>query len=358
MNTPLHPDLAQIENHYNELVDNVDAGNMTVKAAMETLANIQIVDGNNLLWGMDGEGNFVSGVPGTQLQITDPSQYRSTLEQPGQNQNSWETPDLMRPPTPQNFNDTVSTFSSPQTQVFNSPTNQAPDDDFEDDYEEEKPKKVRKQAVRKPNLKKSNNGSIVDKVKGSVDGALAQFNSTPLGDKIRENKRTVGLAAIAVVVIMGILIFNQKGSDETPVDGGVPTSTLEEMPSDNGAAPIEPVEPAAEPAAADAPVPDPGKVTTLLTALTSGDRTLTIGAVLEPGDESAIAINTAQFTGYKDGASGLVLTAGPAVATADGAVADLNITNKSDNSTLKTVKMNLVKSPEGTWVLKTWPAIN
>lgn len=326
MNAPLQPELIELETRYNELVDAVQSQAMDIKDAMRTLENLRVIDGDGTLWGMDADGNFVSGMPGEPLQITDPIRFRQQqLPMRPETTSGWGTPDFQTPPQIK----AAPAAEEESTQIFKF-----------DNYT--KPAAVAKAKPKKIKTQKTQ-GSLLAKI---PTGAITSW--------ISSNKRTLLVVLIAIVAIVAIVLTQGGKGEDKP--SGVPTSALSNMPVDpNGTAKPATSNPSNAAPAVNTTLPTGDQVTTLVSALTSGKRDLTKAALQDPGDDKTVAVNTARYASYSETYQ-LAFNIGPVAGESGGAIADVTVTDKVSKTVVLTGKIEFIEQ-DGHWYIKAWPAL-
>lgn len=333
VSAPLPPELGELEERYNQLIDAVESKAMSVDQAMRTLVDLKVIDGAGILWGMNPEGDFIAGEPGGEQAVTSPTRFKPA-QLPMRPEDSarapWDSQGLMNPPSGDNLH---------RDGLMNPPGFGGPEltgggefVDYGNDTEVPRAPKLKKpKSLKTPKLSVS---------KPKLGGG-GRANS--IIEKLKSNQRTLIIILIAIIAVSAIVLTQGKGDEETP--SSIPSATLEDMPSDGGAAPVE-----------GAPIPGQDRVNALVSALTSGKRDLAAAAVNNPGDATAIAFNTAKYVGYTE-AYGFVLSVGPVAASETGAVADISVTDTATSSVVLTGKANMVPGEAGTWLLSEWPAL-
>ena len=72
----LHPQLQQLEDQYNQLVDAVEAGHYSFDDALAVLHGTFVTDAAGAVWSINGDGDFVRSLyPGAPAEKTEPSQF-------------------------------------------------------------------------------------------------------------------------------------------------------------------------------------------------------------------------------------------------------------------------------------------
>lgn len=71
----LHPELARLEQSYNTLVDQVEAGELSMDDAVAALEALVVIDGRGARWGLTVNGDFYRAYPSHPSEITDPAKF-------------------------------------------------------------------------------------------------------------------------------------------------------------------------------------------------------------------------------------------------------------------------------------------
>lgn len=94
----LHPDLTQLMQRFNELVDNVEAGHISYEDAVTTLAQLIVIDGSGAHWSISSDGRWLRAFPGDEPMETDPYLYTPATVIVPPSVNQWGVDDLSQPP--------------------------------------------------------------------------------------------------------------------------------------------------------------------------------------------------------------------------------------------------------------------
>lgn len=95
----MHPELANLQQSYNKIVDDVQSGNLPYEQALATLAGMSTPDADGWLWSIDPQtGGFVRARPGGSPEPADTNYFVPAQLPP--RQSPFAAPDLSRPPTP------------------------------------------------------------------------------------------------------------------------------------------------------------------------------------------------------------------------------------------------------------------
>ena len=63
----LHPDLDSLRSQYNQVLDELEAGNLSYDDALSSVQAMSVVDGGGFIWLIDtATGGFLRAVPGVQ----------------------------------------------------------------------------------------------------------------------------------------------------------------------------------------------------------------------------------------------------------------------------------------------------
>jgi hypothetical protein len=95
----LHPDLDSLRSQYNQVLDELEAGNLSYDDALSSVQAMSVVDGGGFIWLIDtATGGFLRAVPGEVPQEADPSEF-AAARIPSAGSSPWASQqDLLRPP--------------------------------------------------------------------------------------------------------------------------------------------------------------------------------------------------------------------------------------------------------------------
>jgi len=178
----LHPDLDSLRNQYNEVLDELEAGNLSYEDALSSVQAMSVVDGAGFVWLIDtATGGFLRAVPGEVPEEADPSQFAAARIPPAGSSPWASQQDLLRPPS----------TARPSTQ----PRAKVPTPQFEDDGDDELSPMMRRRQ-QKP---------------ASRPGFAERARGLPLPPVIARNKRPV---VIFVVLLVAFLVYSQTSKEE------------------------------------------------------------------------------------------------------------------------------------------------
>lgn len=323
---PLHPELARLEEQYNQLLDQVEAHNITFDNAKDTLAQLVVVDGNGAQWGMNVDGDFVCAAsPDTAPVPADPARFvpPQLPQRAGPAQPPWASSgDLMAPPVG------VGGQAAPVMPV--TPVSYEPAipqaSHLPDDEPGRKPKR-----------------------------GLPSVPAGGIGDVISRNKRMIIIGVICVAVLGFIAM---RGGEEAP--DAVPGTTVpgETTLPGEPSTPLPTDAPGTEtttaPPAEPAAVPNADEVAAGLANLISGDRGLVSRTVSGLSTDSAIAVTTASFAGIER--AGLSIRPNPPAQSDQGADQTLDLVDNATGTVYATATITWVRGPDNAWVMATAPA--
>lgn len=260
-------ELAALEEQYQDLVNAVSNGVMTMEQAMHTLDNMVATDADGRLWRLDLEGRFLAGLPGEVPQLIDPQRF--TVHSPGPWEGGWSAAD-----------------STPYTSGIPSA-----------------PSGIAAAPVGLPSpstpRRRSKNTPRVDV--GALLGRLGGWGRlrTPL---------IVGLAAVAAFMIW-------TGDSQSPDGTPIPVENTGQSQATGGATESAEPEGVSYTEAAKGTTGPAAQVDKLLAALSNPERDVR-ELVADPGSGDKLLLRRAQFAGYR--AVGLQLVVTTLTETPDG----------------------------------------
>jgi hypothetical protein len=326
----LHPDLHRLQEQYNQVLDEYESGNLTYDVALSTLQAMSVIDGNGYIWTIDSaSGAFLRAVPGDAPYAADPGEF-TPAQIPSQGSARWASQqDLMSPPAHLASRPGQQYGQPPaqQPQYGQPPMHQGP---FSDDEEEMyTPMMQRRQSNQE---------------RSSIQAKLKGFSLPPI---IEKNKKFAIIAAILLVLFVGIKVSQKGGSQEAtippastippatqPVDQTLPPATLppeQTLPAQDPNLP-----PSTEPAA-------------LVAKMVSGDRAMVQSIIINSTDLTKVALYTARYKGYAS--TGFSLVFDTPVLTDGKVFSNLSLIDTASQQTFKTVKVRLIKGDDGIWRL-------
>lgn len=353
--TTLHPELVKLETQYNDLIDAVQSGSLQVDDALRTLNTIRIIDSAGMAWGMNPDGDFIMGVPGDQPVVTEPERFQGQVLPTQQSRAPWEGADLFTPPSGAHLH-RDGLVQAPGQAVTTSPAGRT--------WSEGPPMLTTSTAgasgdsgdePKAPRLSKSGVSKAVKAPKAPKAPRNRPLEARTGGASpmtwVAKNKRNVAVGAAALAAV-GVLFFTHDADSSAPgstlpSSGGTASTSLETMPVDPGTA--------AAPEVAESALPDGDRVNALVSALTSGDRSLAAGALAQPGEAREVALRTAEFGAYTED-NALTLSTGPVAADGDGAVAALNLVDNTSQEQLATATVKFVRDGDA-WKIASWPEL-
>lgn len=316
----LHPDLDSLRSQYNQVLDELEAGNLSYDDALSSVQAMSVVDGGGFIWLIDtATGGFLRAVPGEVPQEADPSEFIAARI-PSAGSSPWASQqDLLRPP------------ASPRSRG----ERQAPPqfDDDEDDDDSLSPMMRRRQAQQRS-----------PRPTPQVADRLRTVKLPPL---LERNKR---LLAIVLVLAVAFVVFSRfSKEDPAPTivsDTPVPT-TPAPVPLPVETTPTLPVETVPTTAPAPLPLPTDDELAALKLAMLSGDRTQVAAVVFEEASAKRIALYTARYFGYN--ATGLQIELAAPVLEKQRAFVSVSLVDSVSGETLATRKVRLRRGDDGLW---------
>jgi hypothetical protein len=313
----LHPDLDSLRSQYNQVLDNLEAGNLSYDDALSSVQAMSVVDGGGFVWLIDtASGGFLRAVPGEVPQEADPSEF-VPARIPSAGSSPWASQqDLLRPP------------ASPRPRGERQAPPQV-DDDGED--ESLSPMMRHRQAQQHSSRSKP-----------QVAARLRTMKLPPLLDR---NKR---LLAIVLVLIVAFVVFSRFSKED-------PAPTIEAdtpVPTTPAPVPVEttptlPAETVPSTAPAPLPLPTADELTALELGLISGNREKVASVVLEEASAQRTALYTARYYGYV--ATGLQIKFATPVLEEQRAFVSVSLVDSDSAEILATRKVRLRRAADGFW---------
>lgn len=325
--------LDQLQTQYFSLYSQVEAGEISLDAAIAALERMAVVDGNGAHWSMDLEGLFlratVAGQPGER---TEPHEFaddriparRDAPSAPWADQGAdlqhaspWDNMPAGVQPLGTRASQQIPTYAEPTTSMRRAKNlGQAPEDGLSP----------------KLNALKQRANSVVMTLARWLPG----------------DQRTAAVILAGVLFVGGLTVYTRMQIDPLdPVGTGVPVIGTDGAPG--GLLPVDPE--AAVPDAA--PVPGAEDGARVVSALTSADRAATISVLIRPGTATTVALQTASLAGVER--AGLALVVGPAVDDGSGGMtARFELRDTVDDTPYAAAIVTWISTPDG-WKLDTWP---
>jgi hypothetical protein len=341
----LHPDLSRLQERYNEVLDEYEAGNISYEDALATVQAMSVVDGSGFIWAIDSiSGSFLRAVPGELPVETDPSEF-TPARIPTQGSAPWASQqDLLRPP------------HRPQPPANQPPQNypQGYPQEYPQDYPQDfyqgspqgYPQAPGSQDLYTPMM---NRRSTKPSALSSLSSSLRNIKLPPL---LERNKKILVIALAMIVLFIAVSFF--RGDDPAPTippASTVPSTPVPSQPVDT----TPPSTLAPEPAPTTLPAPSPNdtvpsnpEIAALLTDLTSGDRLKVAAAVLNKKDDRAVVLYTARYKGYD--ATGLGMAVYTPFLEGNKVFSEVRLIDKASNTELATKRVRWVRDPSGRWV--------
>jgi len=313
----LHPDLDALRRQYNQVLDELEAGNLSYEEALSTVQAMSAVDGAGFIWVIDTEtGGFLRATPGESPEECDPGLF-AAARIPSAGSSPWASQqDLLRPP------------ASPRHQG-RSPEPEAYPGDFEDS--DEIPEMARRRQARQ------NNTASSPKVK------LSGVKLPPVIDR---NKRLLGIALVFLIAFFVMQGRSSSDKEPTIVDSSTPASTVAPVESTQPPATIPP-EPSTTLPPAPEPVPTEAELQALALALISGDRSQVSAAVSADLPAKTVALYTARYFGYN--ATNLQMRFATPTLVKQRATVEVSLVDTLSSETLATKTVRLRRGDDGVW---------
>jgi hypothetical protein len=327
----LHPELARLQEQYNAVLDEHEAGNLSYDEALMTVQVMSVLDGGGYVWMIDPvSGAFLRAVPGEQPIEADPSQFMPA-QIPAPGSSPWASQqDLLRPPSsptpiPQ-YDDTFDPryATAPGMQpVDENPYQHLGRHRGAPAHDDPRPRRER------PSFQ--------------PDKVLAMLRNIPLPPVIARNKR---MAAIVVGVALFVIIAVGRGGDTPEAPSVAPVAST----------------PATVAPGTDTPAPTPGVAVpnvdqrmAVFVELISGDRVRVSAQIAAPGDARTVALQTARLYGYREQTNlKLKFAAEPTVN--DGVVvSEVQLLDRATDEVYATTTVTWTLGPDQRWRLTTYP---
>lgn len=334
--------LARLQAQYNQLVDDVERGNISFEDATASLDQMLVVDGAGQHWSIDVQGQFtVAPGPGVPQQPADPSGFAADRLPPradAQDVPPWSDPHLMGGPA-----DPAPHGGPPWPGDQGGMGGPGP-----------LPAHMQPNLGRAKHLGDDPDDSAPARLKRGVKGAGQKIASSGLLAKLPGDKRTGMVIVAGLLLLVVVFVYTKLGTDPLDsVDSGVPVEQPagDPAPAPGGQMPDGDSEPAPE-APAAAPLPTGEDVNRVIGALTSGERDIAASVLTINGGTANTVLQTASMAGLDK--ADVALSSGPAT-EADGAVhARFVLSDAIDGTEYAEATVTWVQV-DGVWKLETWP---
>jgi len=315
----LHPDLDSLRSQYNQVLDELEAGNLSYDDALSSVQAMSVVDGGGFVWLIDtATGGFLRAVPGEIPQEADPSEFVAARI-PSAGSSPWASQqDLLRPPATPRARD----------------ERQAPSQ-FEDDDADDSPSSMmrRRQAQQRPSSSAT-----------QIAGRLRSVKLPPLLDR---NKRLLGIVLTLALVFVVFSRFSKEAPDPTIVSDVPASTSLVPATLPVETVPTLPLETVPTTTPAPLPLPTDDELASLKLALLSGERAQVAAVVLEEASPKRVALYTARYFGYN--ATGLQIELAAPVLEKKRAFVSVSLVDSLSGETLATRKVRLRRDDDGRW---------
>ena len=330
-------DLADLENHYQSLVEGVSTGSLSYDDAIEALSHIAATDAVGIVWRLDISGNFLAAPAGVEPILTDPQRFvERTSPGPWETTSSYQNDQQSRghyvdEPTNLNGNRTQgqSVYGSGEADVSHYAalpygTQRNNNSNFPQGSNEDNKKRRIMKFPKIPNF----NGGIVE--------SLNRYRTFIF----------VGIAILGAVFIWSssspstptteLTIAEQTPSTEiSPVEEEIPAAVEGDINTDKKANLLK-------------------KTNLLLEKLGTGNAESAPSVVGDPGQGNKALLRRAQFSGYAN--VGLSVRAvSIASSTASSATVKVTLISTTGEILAKGT-VEIIRDSDG-WILKSWPVL-
>lgn len=312
----LHPDLDALRRQYNQVLDELEAGNLSYEEALSTVQAMSAVDGAGFVWVIDTEtGGFLRATPGESPEECDPGLF-AAARIPSAGSSPWASQqDLLRPPA----------SHRPQSRA---PEPESYQGGFGDSDE------IPEMARRRQSLQKSQQ---VPKIK------LSGVNLPPV---VARNKRLLGIVLVLLVVFFVVRGRSSSENEPTIVDSVPSTSPAVPIESTQPPATIPPETSSTLPPAPE-PVPTEAELQALALALISGDRAQVAAAIAADLPTKTVALYTARYFGYN--ATNLQMWFEVPVLVKQRVTVEVSLVDTLSSETLAKKTVRLRRGDDGVW---------
>lgn len=341
----LHPELARLQERYNEVLDAHEAGNLSYDDALMSVQAMSVLDGGGFVWMIDPvSGAFLRATPGEQPIEADPSQFLPA-QIPAAGSAPWASQqDLMRPPAG------VGSGRIPQNDQYQDP--------YQDPYQDHHAAGHAPYqggyppgGYSEPGRRARGDHQFEDEAprRRSRQGAgLAGLRNTlrelPLPPFVQRNKRMILIIAVVAVVF---LVVTRTGGEDPASVAPVPQNTLPPVSQPQTPSSLPPVESTQPPAPQIEVVPTPEQMGERLSAISSGVREQVAGSFVNPGDSVAIALYTARYHGYRQ--TGLSISVQQPVLDEEKVFSEASLVDNASGQPLFTVRIRWIRGEDGMW---------
>lgn len=347
----LHPELERLQSNYSNVLDENEAGNISLDDALHAVQAMSVIDGNGFVWTIDSStGAFARARPGEEPEIADFSAFASA--QLNNIPAARTDTDLMTPPPRQQRQ----SIEADEPMRLSGRGSKAPGGrHLEDD-----------DAPKRRLSKKTK----------SLDSAEESFLNrffppeSFVGGLLVNHRRTV-IVATACIALVGLVIVLKPSSQEVPAAGPgglvpveqsietvpgnpneVPLPTLVDVPVETAAPDLGTAEPA--PSAPVEQLPTVDNQFAVLQSMVSADRASVAAAVVTPGTDRDVALRTAEYAGYAATSITITVTGPAAIADDETVVSVLQLIDQVSGEVLGSATAQWAAGPNG-WQLATYP---
>jgi hypothetical protein len=343
----MHPDLAALQQNYDRVIDDYEAGLVGYEEAAATLSQMTALDAEGWVWSIDpSTGGFMRGRPGYRGEVTDPSLFVAVQVKPRGAHMPSGLSDLMNPPgitrvptadsrpgeglgaqsaSGSGFAAPFGQPSAPVAPPFGHPMDLAGGyDRVPSPIGEASPRR----APRAP-----------QRPKEKTARSLPSFNLTNF--RVPGNVRTWVLIAGAIVILVMLALSRHgtsgaAGSGGLPVDSTTPTTTPVTTSSQASSATL-----------------DVTTMDAILATLGTADDTSVRAVVTNVGSASTFVVNEALYAGFSK--MNLSVTSNVPSVSGSTAVSEVSVSPTTGQAVL-TGKASWVLS-SGFWKLSSWPVL-
>lgn len=373
----LHPDLEALAARYRDLHAAASAGHITPDDALATLNGLSVTDGTGAVWKINHNGEFTRAqFAGAPTAVSDPGAYVGPETVTSNPETGAFNVGPQQAPTSPTWDENapVGGFGTPAggfgdpfptTTAHHTPTGgfgtppQAPDGGSPFDPA---PTPAAGTPATDPTLHSPfapgavHSGATAPAGRSLFDES-ATHRPTVISrvlETLKRNKFLVIIAAVALIFVANKVLAGSETGTKIPHS----TPTAASTPDDGSTPAALPTDPAEEPTAGTTPqapaaaLPSGDDVAKVVTALTSGDRTLIAKQIVGAPDAALVAHAAALYAGLKK--AGLTLDTGATAPGTEANTALQNWTITSGSTTLLSTPVTWVKQGTG-WVLSDVP---
>lgn len=320
----LHPDLDSLRSQYNQVLDELEAGNLSYDDALSSVQAMSVVDGGGFIWLIDtATGGFLRAVPGEVPQEADPSEFVAARI-PSAGSSPWASQqDLLRPP------------ASPRAREQRQAPQQFDDDEDDDSLS--------------PMMRRRQSQQRSPRPAPQITERLRTVKLPPL---LERNKRLLVIVLVLAVAFVVFSRFSKEDPAPTIVSDAPAPTSLAPTPLPIETVPTLPAETVPTTAPAPLPLPTDDELASLKLVLLSGDRSQVAAAVFEEAPAKRVALFTARYFGYN--ATGLQIEFAAPVLEKQRAFVSVSLVDSVSGETLATRKVRLRRGDDdGRWRLAT-----